>query len=76
MTHLGQLTEKLSVVYPWSERQRTAVVMGGGIKMAARVLEGELTMANLNILLTRPNTGDLWLLLNTADCYFPKRITF
>lgn len=39
MTHLGQLIEKLSVVYPWSERQRTAVVMGGGIKMAARVLQ-------------------------------------
>lgn len=38
--------------------------------------EGGLTMANLNTLLTRPNTGDLWLLLNTVDCYFPKRITF
>lgn len=38
MTHFSQLIEKLSAIYPWSERQRKAVLMAEGMKTAARVL--------------------------------------
>lgn len=60
MTHLGQLIEKLSVVWPWSERKRTAVVHGRRNQNGTQSpVEGSLTMANLNTPFTLSNTGDL-----------------